>query len=280
MPDSPLQIHAQLEQLRQKPPLLVGRERELAVLRQHIVARRPVFLRGAAGVGKTALLSALYATWPAAEPRPDVVLFYCGASRTRRQIATHLLVNLLRHRGRLQSEYVERRKTISSLGALQRFTASEALPALKRMMHQNLARDRACLILDHLDYADPKIASLLEVWLEDTPLILVAGDADRLGRARWLLSSVEHLELGTLDRSALLQIARLVAADQPLAEADLREAVGRAAGNAGQLCRLLRATTRSQYRRNGRLQWKLVELDLRIRAIGLSDARDRSRGVA
>jgi hypothetical protein len=273
MPASPLRIGEHLQQLRAARPQVIGRERELAALQGHLRARHSVFVTGPSGVGKSALLQASYGEWNA--DREGFPLFYCAESGTRRGIATHMLVNLFLHRGRLESRYIERRKTVASLSGLRRFVADERLADLKRMMHQNLSGDRASLLLDHLDDPDPKVASLIEVWLETTPLVLVARNADAVGRVRWLLSAFECLELLPLAEAALLRMARDMAGKlgAHLREADLHQAVTLAAGNPAQLQRLLHAAARPEYEKHGAVHWKLVQLDQRIRAIGLGEHR-------
>lgn len=280
MSHSPLQIVACLQQLRRAPPALSGRERESAALRAHLRARHPLFVSGPPGVGKSALLQAAYSEWNA--EREGFPLFYCAESGTRRGIATHMLVNLFLQRGRLESRYIERRKTVASLSGLRRFLADERLADLKRMMHQNLGGDRACLLLDHLDDPDPKVASLIEVWLETIPLVLVARNADAVGRVRWLLSAFERMELLLLPEPTLLRLARDMAGKlgAHLREADVHEAVALAAGNPAQLQRLLHAAARPEYQKSGTVQWKLVELDERIRAIGLGKHRRTRRRSA
>ncbi|MGD0946284.1 MAG: AAA family ATPase [Candidatus Binatia bacterium] len=271
MSHSPLQIAACLQQLRREPPVLIGRERELAAIRAPLRARHPLFVSGPFGVGKSALLQAAYGEWSAEQE--GFPLLYCGESSTRRGIATHMLVNLFLQRGRLESRYIERRKTVASLSGLRRFLADERLADLKRMMHQNLGGDRACLLLDHLDDPDPKVAALIEVWLERMPLVLVARHAEAVGRVRWLLSSFECLELLPLPEAALLRMARDMAGKvgDCLRETDLHQAVALAAGNPAQLQRLLHAAARPEYQKSGAIQWKLLELDQRIRAIGLGE---------
>jgi hypothetical protein len=278
---SPLQIGARLQRLRREPPSLFGREPLLATLRQHLRARRPVFLTGPAGVGKTAILHAAYAAWDA--KREGFPVFYCGESATRRGIATHLLVNLLLHCGRLQSEFVERRKTVGSLSGLRCFVARERLPDLQRMMHQNLQGEAACLLLDQLDAPDSRVASLIEVWLETTPLVMAARSRQHAGRAQWLLSAFEQLEVPPLPPAILSRLARaamLTREKLHLSEADLRAAVEMAAGNPRRLKDLLSAAERPEYRKNGAVQWKLFDLDARIRAIGLGDGGRDRRGSA
>jgi len=271
MSHSPLQIAACLQRLRREPPALSGRDRESAALRAHLRARHSVFVSGPSGVGKSALLQATYSEWTAEQEGFPV--FYCAESSTRRGIATHMLVNLLLQRGRLESRYIERRKTVASLSGLRRFLADERLADLKRMMHQNLGGDRACLLLDQLDDPDPKVASLIEVWLETTPLILAARCAEAVGRLRWLLSAFECLELLPLPEAALLRMARDMAGKlgAHLREADVHEAVALATGNPAHLQRLLHAAARPEYQKRGAVQWKLVQLDERIRAIGFGE---------
>jgi hypothetical protein len=280
VPHSPLQIGAHLKRLRNAPVRLLGRERELAVIREHIHARRSLFVCGPAGAGKTALLHAVYAEWNA--PDDQLPVFYSGESNSRRRLATHLLVNLLLHHGQLRSEYIGRRTIVASLGELRRFVEQARLPSLKRMMHQNLARQPGCLLLDHLDRPDSKIAGLIEVWLETFPLVVVARDATSVGRVRWLLSAFDQLWLSPLPHGTLVTLVRDSAArlGVHLTQADIDEIATRSSGNPERLQHLLRAAAQPEYRKNGTMQWKLVDLDLRIRAIGLAARRPGGRGPA
>jgi hypothetical protein len=269
-PHSPLQIGSHLERLRNEPLHLLGREHELAVIREHLRARRSLFVCGPAGAGKTTLLHAVYAEWNAQHDQLPV--FYSGESNSRRRLATHLLVNLLLHHGQLRSEYIGRRTTVASLGELRRFVEQAHVPSLKRMMHQNLARQPGYLFLDHLDHPDPKIAGLIEVWLETVPLVVVARDAASVGRVRWLLSAFEQLPLSPLPHGTLVTLVCESAArlGVRLTQADIDEVAKRSSGNPERLHHLLRAAAQPKYERNGIIQWKLVDLDLRIRAIGLA----------
>lgn len=273
MPQSPLQIGASLKRLRASHAALIGRDQELATLRASIQARRSVFVTGPSGVGKTALLHAVYGEWDA--DRAGFPLFYCAESSTRRCIATHVLVNLLLNRGALRGEYIERRTTVASLSGLRHFVSRQRLPDLKRLMHQNLQGRPACLLLDHADHPDPKVAALLEVWLDSTPLVLVARDAASAGRARWLLSAFEHLEIAPLPAPGLQHLAHAIAAHHvvSLRDGDLRELVQRAAGNPGRLHALLRLAARPEYQGNGAVRWSVVDFHVRISAI-----IDRSQG--
>lgn len=276
-PRSPLQIAAALTGLPQLP-FLVGRERELVALRAHVRARRPVFMSGPAGMGKTTLLR--HVSRACESDALSMPLLYCGESNSRRTIIIHVLVNLFLQRGRLESCYVDRRKTVASPAELRRFLALQRLPDLARMMHQNLDRNGACLVLDHLDAPHPKVASLIEIWLEHAPLVVVARAAERVGRVRWLLSAFEPLELPPLAAASLLRLARDRLAPRrvdALREADIREAVRRCGGNPGRLGALLDAAALPQYRKNGAIQWRLVDLDLRIRALSGDDARASSQ---
>jgi hypothetical protein len=273
MSQSPRQISAALHQLRQDPPVLISRERESAALRAHLRARQSVFVSGPAGVGKSALLQATYADWDA--DREGFPVCYSADSGTRRGIATHTLVNLFLQQGRLESRYIERRTTVASLGDLRRFLVDGRLADLKRMMHQNLARGHVCLLLDHLDDPDPRVAALIEGWLETTSLVIAARDTEAVGRVRWLLSAFERLEVPPLPQRTLLRLARdgIGKLDAAMREADVHEAVRRSAGNPAQLQRLLHAAARPEHQKNGAVQWKLVMLDERIQASGLGERR-------
>jgi hypothetical protein len=269
---SPLQTAAELRRLQESPPVLVGRDHELREIRARLLAGRPVFVSGRAGVGKSAVLRVLYGTWTTGNA--GMPLYYCAESRTRRSVATCMLVNLLLHRKRLHSEYIGRRKAVASLGALSRFIARERLPDLQRMMHQNLQPGAACVVLDHADHPHAKVASLTELWLETTPLVIVARDAAATGRARRLLSCCDRVEIEPLPKRTLIEMARDVARRRnlPLHDADVQEAAALAEGRPGRLCDLLDAAVKPDYRRHGRVRWSLIHIDLLVR----SGARGRA----
>lgn len=246
----------------------------MAAVRAHVRARRPLFVSGPAGVGKSALLHAVYADCAAGEEGAPV--FYCGESASRRRLTTHMLVNQFLTRGRLQSSYIERREAIRSLSGLRRFVSREPLADLTRMMQQNLPHGRICLLLDHLHQPARSVASLIEVWLETTPLILVARHPEDLGPARWLLSGFDHLEIAPLDTPTLVRIARQVTArlgGEHLREAELHAAAARARGCPRRLVQILRAAVQPEYRKRGTIQWKLVDIDLRIRLLRSNNPR-------
>lgn len=229
-------------------------------------AGRSLFVSGAAGVGKTALLQATCAAWGASREAPPV--FYCADSRTRRSLVTHLLVNLLHYRGCLHSTYIERPTVVQSLRALQQFVSSTHLPALYRMLHHNLPPG-AWIVLDQLDNPDPKVASMVEVWLERARLILVARNPEDLGRCRWLLSTLEHVEVPALSTAILIRLAREMRQDLArltIRDSDVRRAAVRSAGNPRRFQELLTTASKPQYQRHGAIMWNVVDIDLRIRA--------------
>lgn len=265
---STTRIAASLRGLRSDPPRLVGRDAVSNELRSLVQAGKSVFVSGPAGVGKSSLAQALYAGWSMGEG--SVPLLYCAESSTPRGVSVHLLVNLFLERQRLRGQYVERTTTIASALELRRFVECEPLPELRRLMNQSLAAQRACIVLDHLDDPRPRVASLLEVWLETMPVVVVARSPERTGRARGLLCLFERLEVEPLSESTLVGMARDLhgaSGEIDLSEEDLHFAARRCEGNPGRLTSVLRAAAKHFDQRAGRVRWKLADLDLRIEAI-------------
>jgi hypothetical protein len=128
-PRSPVQIAAHLGQLRSQRPDLTGRGRELAMLRTLILERRPAFVSGPAGVGKTALVQAVCTGWDI--ERKNLIIYYCGGARARREIATHVLVNELLD---LQSEDLQEAaaRSLGSPGRLRRLLTAAMNPVYRK----------------------------------------------------------------------------------------------------------------------------------------------------
>ena len=276
-------VGADLARLRSDPVRLIGRDRDLAEIRALLISRRSIFLSGPAGIGKSAILQGLYGAWdPAREGFP---LIYCSASRTCRGIIEQVLVNLLLLRGHLTMQYLGRRRTVTSAAELRRWVLGAGIPELRRMMHQNLHGQDAGLLLDHLDEAEPHVASLIEIWLERMPLALVARDADSMGRIRGLLCECTALRVAPLPAARLGRLARETLrrlAGVSASEADLNRLVRLAAGCPGALLDLLRAAVQGAQAGNGAIRWSLVRIDARMQAAGLTlsdPASGQARGA-
>jgi hypothetical protein len=128
-PRSAVQITAHLEQLRRQPPHLIGRGEELVMLRALTLDRRPVFVSGPAGVGKTALVQAVCTGWDI--ERENVIIYYCGGARAHREIATHVLVTELLD---LQSEDLQEAaaRSLGSPGRLRRLLTAAMNPVYRK----------------------------------------------------------------------------------------------------------------------------------------------------
>jgi len=238
------------------------------MIRQHVRSGQSVLVTGPTGSGKSTLLRALYGSWtPERQEREPL---YAEESRTPRVLLRHLLANLLLSRGRLEGDEGAR---IASIGELSRFVANADLHELVALAYRNVSRDRVVLVLDHLDPAHPKAATMIEAWLEHGPVVLGAQRAVGVGRVRCLLPSDAQLGMRPLDTRSIHGIIENLSAELQLSldAGDVTTLTRLAAGNPGRLCLLMRTATNPRYRTNGGIQWRLVALDVRIREIGDGD---------
>jgi ABC-type arginine transport system ATPase subunit len=106
---------------------LIGREKEMAVVREHVCAGRNLVVCGPAGIGKTALVR---------EAAPEVL--YCADTATLKTACESLLAQL----GLM-------------VGAADNV-------ARKRAILKATAGKRRCFVFDHVSRVSPRLLSFLE----------------------------------------------------------------------------------------------------------------------
>jgi len=207
--------------------MLVGRDKELAVVREHVRDGRNLVVFGPAGMGKTTLVT------EAIRDQPGAV--YCADTSTLKIACESVL---------------------AQIGLTVRLTDNVAR---KRAILRATAGQRRCFVFDHVGRVSPKLASFLETVRETHSMILVtrtvAGPAT--GWLKMILWDFDQLELAPLSGGAMRELLR---AEIGVCESRLERGILRVArGCPGVLMALCRQAHRGRY-----LSPRLLDLDRRI----------------
>src|SRR4051794_6682006 len=198
---------------------LVGRMRELALLRDELTASadgrecRLVTVVGAAGVGKTRLVSELvgevdgYATVAAGRclPYGDGITFWPLTELIRRLGGEQAVANAMSDEADA-ALVVERLRVIGGTGA----APPEELFWAVRRLFEVLARSRPLLVLlEDVHWAEPTLLDLVEYisrWSQDAPILLLCVAREELleERPRWDGTLLRLEPLSTGDATELL----------------------------------------------------------------------------
>ncbi|HET8629090.1 MAG TPA: AAA family ATPase, partial [Thermomicrobiales bacterium] len=260
---------------RAQPPLLVGRERERALLREHLAAALAgegglVLVGGEAGIGKTALAEELGRE--AADRGALVLVGRCYDLSETPPYGPWLEAFARYPAG---GDLPPLPAPLAERGRLGPVAGRDALFGQVRDFLAAVAAARPLvLLLDDLHWADPASLDLLRVTarsLDDTPLLLLATyRSDELPAGHPLAAllprlvreaQADRLDLAPLDEAA---IGALVATRYALAEPDLARLVAylhdHAEGNPFAAGEMLRALAEAQVLRAGAGGWALSDL--------------------
>src|SRR5512135_1611194 len=232
--------------------VLVGRDPELAVLRERLACAREgasscLVISGEAGVGKSRLLDEI----AQAEAGVPLLRTTCVSAEAGLPFAalSDLLRPVLQHLPDLPSEYQEALRAALALGPPISDTRCPVALALLGLLSA-VATDAGVLVLvDDAQWLDQASADALlmlahRLDAEGVLLVLAAGDGE--GEAT-RLADLPRLPLGGL-RPAEAQALLRAAAGQPAAEDVLQRLVAGAAGNPLALLHVARTLTTGQWR--------------------------------
>lgn len=213
---------------------LVGRAKELAVVREHLRAGKNLVVSGSAGVGKTALVR---------EAASDAL--YCADTSTLKTASESLLRQL----------------------GLAVSVADNVVR--KRALLKATAGKNCCFIFDHVGRVSPKLLSFLENVHEAHPMIIVTRSLawKETGHLKMILYDFDTLELRNLAEAPARQLIRSRTAELRLPDvaAFERDVWRLTRGNPGWIVTLCEQAGKGRYVFGGRTDLKLVELDRRIR---------------
>ena len=222
---------------------LIGRDKELAIVREHLRVGKNLVVFGVKGVGKSALVT------EALQNAPNAL--YCADTATLKTACESLLTQL-------------------------NLTVAEAdNVARKRAILKATARKNCCFIFDHVGWVSPKLSSFLENVQESHPMIVVTRSIawSDMGHLRMILWDFDQLELASLSHAATLQVLRaqikrlnLSVPDRERFEADVLRIAGH---NLHVLMELCQQAASGKYVFGKYLSTQLLDLDRRIKELHL-----------
>jgi hypothetical protein len=222
---------------------LIGRDKELVIVREHLRDGKNLVVFGKEGVGKTALVT------EAVRGQRDAV--YCADTSTLKTACESLLAQL--------------HLTVPAADNIVR----------KRAILKATAGKDCRFIFDHTGWVSPKLESFLERIQESHSMIVVTRSiawAD-MGHLKLLLWDFDRLELAPLPRESMLKVLRAQMKELQLRVPDREhfeaEALRIAGHNLHVLVELCRQAANGQYVFGEHLSTGLVNIDRRIKELGL-----------
>ena len=209
-----------------RPPQLIGRERELARIEGALSPGKLIWVSGPTGIGKTALVRTVVR-----RASGSGSVLYVAEARTLASVSRELTVAYALRRS-VTASNSRRRRT-----ARNRREEREPWPP----------SDLRAIVFDHLDEPGPRLNELIDVWREHCAVVLVARSRETLRRLHRQLYDCEIVEVGRLSEvdcrsliSALTARLRLA----PLNECDAADLARGSEGVAGLIVRALLAARR------------------------------------
>jgi hypothetical protein len=247
---------------------LVARDKEFAVVLDHIARRKSLHIYGDKGMGKSALLDQVYDFLKA---RGTPIPIYCRSSRTLREILLHISVFLLDHFKHLSSiDKFKETKEIGSYSDVKRLT----IRTLRNLTFTHITERDFCIILDHLEYVTPTINGFLSLLSEKAPVVTASrqswelGDYSFRGRLDYALYLVAKLRLENLNKKdafALIEnLCRKLNTEFSASPRIFEEIFYISKGNPGVISQICEKARRAEYNRGNGLNSALITIDSKL----------------
>jgi len=185
---------------------IIGRDREIEIVRDHVRQGESLHVYGPEGVGKTALIDYLCRTW--GEIGTSRAPIYCEQSGTLEQILDTIAKTLLSEGKKLVDIDYERRTERLILKPEDLQTVQRR--NLRNMVFPHIKRGNFYVILDHLENVTPRTSSFIKALYGCTPVITVS----RLNWDEAIMAiagasepvHVSKLALGNLDKESAFNL--------------------------------------------------------------------------
>ena len=263
--------HSKLSQKRHCAPRssLVARDREFAIIQEHIEMRKSLHVYGEEGTGKSALLDHSY---DFLKDQGSLVPIYCRSSRTLRNILLQMALFLLSHFSHLES--VDKFKCVKEIQCgsdIKKLSIRE----LRNIVYFYISLEDFCVILDHLEYVTPKINGFLTILYEKATVITASRQSWELsdysfkGRLDYGLYLIPKLSIGNLKRKDALVLMKNLSLNLPLGLAVKRKMFDDvfriSRGNPKVISTVFERARRPGYNKNNVLNLNLIMIDSRIK---------------
>jgi len=180
---------------------IIGRNKEIGIIRDYIRYRKNLHIYGPEGSGKSALLDWIYNNWNDFDS--SLIPVYCRNSRTLRKILLCITEFLLKHFKNLRSiNQFNQVKKIRYLSDIKKLNLLE----LKKITFTYITEDNFCVILDHIKDVTPRLNSFLSI-LYEKALVITASrksweikDYDFMSRLDYSLNLIPKLRIENLQK--------------------------------------------------------------------------------
>ncbi|MBM4140774.1 MAG: ATP-binding protein [Nitrospira sp.] len=249
--------------------VLIGRDREIGLIRNHIKEMKSFHIYGPEGVGKTALLEYVYSNWNYFQT--PLVPILCRTSRTLREILIHIAGYLLYSSHTLQNiDKFKRIKEIRHRSDLKTINSRD----LKNIIFRNISSRRFCIILDHLEHVTPKINAFLTP-LKDVAMIITASrqsweltDYNFKGKLSYCLYLVPKLKVTNLSKRNAYLLMEYLYKNLPMSIRNksqlFKEIFYITEGNPGMMREIFEKAQRHEYVKGDMLNLKLIQIDCQM----------------
>lgn len=252
---------------------LVGRNRIVNTALDHICHGRSVFLVGAAGIGKTAILRAVASH---ARARGSVrELIYCGQTTTLK-IALQCLAGQLLARDTAYTvpDHLQRQRPIPLNGqiAIPRSLGTLTIGKLRRVVMPRLRSGQHAMLFDHAQPIRPACATLMEHLVENRGIPIIVAVRSmyprEIGKLWYVGTTFATIKVPELRPSEARRLIERTLDRQrislPDREAFIKKLVSLAEGNPRTIVRVCELVRSPRYQLGGRTNFRLLLLDLRI----------------
>jgi len=233
--------------------ILIGRDKEVTIIRDYMRQRKHLIIFGEKGVGKTAIIKQIISE------RSTNNILYSQNSRTLKEALVNLVFS-----GRTFCDYAQN-------------IAQKNILALRKLFYKILDKNPQYIVFDHLAKAGPKYYSFLEyiVAQRQIPLLIVSRSLRKedIGHLGMILYDFAKIEISDLDGGAAASLTEYFIVHLGIdvaGKAEFKKDIFHySGGNPKIIKELCVLAADAKYQRKGFLDTNLLDIDRRINELSL-----------